>query len=119
MITDPGAVVVLCFGDSHTHGIAFDDGQHVRLPADVRWTGQLQRLLGDGYSVIEEGLSGRTTDVDYDDRPGCNGRTYFVPCLLSLDPPMDMALIACSGSPSDEWSRVFWCAGPRCPGLPR
>ncbi len=86
MITDPEASRVLCFGDSNTHGTPGDDPDAVRLPADRRWTGVLQRLLGDGYDVLEEGLSGRTTDLDHDDRPGCNGRPYFAPCLQSHHP---------------------------------
>ena len=77
MLTEPDAVRVLCFGDSNTHGAPGDDPEYVRLGPDVRWTGRLQRLLGDGYDVVEEGLNGRTTDVDYVDRPHCNGRTAF------------------------------------------
>ena len=92
MITDPAATTILCFGDSNTHGSPSDDEEYVRLPADVRWTGQLRRLLGDGYHVIEEGLPGRTTDVEYEDRPGCNGRPYFGPCLLSHH-PLDVVVI--------------------------
>jgi lysophospholipase L1-like esterase len=91
VITHP-ARTVLCFGDSNTNGIPADDEDYVRLAADVRWTGRLQRLLGDGFDVIEEGLSGRTTDVDYDDRPGCNGRTYFAPCLQTHH-PLDVVVI--------------------------
>jgi lysophospholipase L1-like esterase len=90
--TDPDAVRVLCFGDSNTHGCPGDDIDYVRLPADRRWTGLLQDLLGDGYEVIEEGLNGRTTDVDYEDRPGHNGRPYFVPCLLSHQ-PLDVVVV--------------------------
>ncbi len=86
MITDADAVRILCFGDSNTHGAPCDDPDFVRLAADQRWTGLLQGILGDGFEVIEEGLNGRTTDVDYEDRPGCNGREYFVPCLLSHHP---------------------------------
>jgi len=92
VIINPAAYTVLCFGDSNTNGIPADDENYVRLPADVRWTGRLQRLLGDGYYVIEEGLGGRTTDLDYADRPGCNGRTYFGPCLQSHD-PLDVVVI--------------------------
>jgi lysophospholipase L1-like esterase len=84
--TNPVASTILCFGDSNTHGMPSDDEDYVRLPADVRWTGRLQHLLGDEYYVIEEGLNGRTTDLDYDDRPGCNGRPYFLSCLLSHRP---------------------------------
>src|SRR5690348_7100905 len=96
MITDPDARRVLCYGDSNTYGVCLRDGDtpgtptpdpaYVRLPADRRWPGVLQRLLGDGYDVLEEGLNGRTVDVDDPDRPGLNGRTYFLPCLLSHRP---------------------------------
>jgi lysophospholipase L1-like esterase len=86
VLTDPAAVRILCFGDSNTHGTPADDPEYARLGPDVRWTGRLQRLLGDGYEVVEEGLSGRTTDVDYVDRPHCNGRTAFPMALLSHGP---------------------------------
>lgn len=92
VIINPAAYTVLCFGDSNTNGIPADDEDYVRLPADVRWTGRLQRLLGGGYYVIEEGLGGRTTDLDYADRPGCNGRPYFGPCLQSHE-PLDVVVI--------------------------
>jgi lysophospholipase L1-like esterase len=92
MRTDPAAVRVLCFGDSNTHGAPADDPEYVRLGPDVRWTGRLQSLLGDEYDVIEEGLSGRTTDVDYVDRPHCNGRTYFPAALMSHH-PLDLLVV--------------------------
>ncbi|GIG59957.1 hydrolase [Longispora fulva] len=92
MNIDPDAYTVLCFGDSNTNGIPSDDEDYVRLAADVRWTGRLQALLGDGFHVIEEGLNGRTTDVDYADRPGCNGRPYFAPCLRTHH-PVDVVVI--------------------------
>jgi len=92
VITDPSVVRVLCFGDSNTHGTPGDDPEYVRLAADRRWTGLLQQRLGDGYDVVEEGHSGRTTDLDYDDRPGCNGRTYFAPCLQSHH-PLDVVVV--------------------------
>src|SRR5262245_59423146 len=63
-----------------------------RWPADVRWTGRLQKLLSNEYSVIEEGLGGRTTDLDDPDRDDRNGRTYFQPCLRSHS-PLDMVVI--------------------------
>jgi lysophospholipase L1-like esterase len=92
MQTSAGAVRVLCFGDSNTHGTPADDPEHVRLGPDVRWTGRLQDLLGDGYEVVEEGLAGRTTDVDYVDRPHCNGRTAFPMALLSHH-PLDVVVV--------------------------
>ena len=56
---------ILCLGDSNTHGYCADprdcaDGG-IRFNEDERWTCLLQKSLGDGYLVTEEGLSGRTT----------------------------------------------------------
>jgi lysophospholipase L1-like esterase len=92
MLTNPDAARVLCFGDSNTHGTPADDPAYVRLGPDLRWTGRLQRILGDGYEVVEEGLAGRTTNVDYVDRPHCNGRTYFPAALLSHH-PLDVVVV--------------------------
>ena len=107
MIIDPAALRVLCFGDSNTYGTCLSDSteygtatrdpDYIRLNADRRWTGVLQRLLGNGYDVIEEGLNGRTTDLDYEDRSGGNGRSYFVPCLLSHR-PLDVVVIMLGGN---------------------
>ena len=92
MITDPAATTVLCFGDSNTHGSPSDDPEYARLAADVRWTGQLQALLGPGYYVIEEGLGGRTIDLDYADNPGRNATPYFLPCLATHG-PLDVVVL--------------------------
>jgi lysophospholipase L1-like esterase len=85
MNTNPNANVVLCYGDSNTWGQT-PDRTGRRYPADIRWTGVLQANLGDAYAVIEEGLSSRTTDIDYAKKPGRNGRTYLEPCLDSHAP---------------------------------
>jgi lysophospholipase L1-like esterase len=90
MNTNPDAITILCYGDSNTYGQRSD--MRGRWPADVRWTGQLQDLLGPEYAVIEAGLSSRTTDLDYDQKPGRNGRTYLVPCLQSHN-PLDVVVI--------------------------
>jgi lysophospholipase L1-like esterase len=90
--TNPAAFAVLCFGDSNTHGERASDFEAGRLPPDLRWTGRLQRLLGDRYAVIEEGLNGRTTDLEYADRPGWNGRAYLLPCLASHQ-PLDLVVL--------------------------
>ena len=48
---------LLCFGDSNTWGLNGETG--MRLPWEQRWTGLLQKKLGeDAYHVIEEGLCG-------------------------------------------------------------
>lgn len=85
MNVNPDATVVLCYGDSNTFGQRADI-KGKRWPADVRWTGQLQQQLGDDYYVIEEGLPSRTTDLDYDKKPGRNGKEYLAPCIGSHNP---------------------------------
>lgn len=90
MIVNPSAFTILCFGDSNTFGQRSEE--RGRWPADTRWTGQLQAILSDGYSVIEEGLGGRTTDLDDPERNDRNGRIYFQPCLRSHS-PLDMVVI--------------------------
>jgi len=84
MNTKNNAKVVLCYGDSNVYGQRSDDVSKGRWPANVRWTGQLQNLLGDEYYVIEEGLGGRTTDLGRAEPD--NGRDYLAPCLTSHNP---------------------------------
>jgi len=89
MNTNPTAKTILCYGDSNTWGQKPDKG---RYAADVRWTGLLQNALGENYYVIEEGLSSRTTDIDYASKPGRNGKTYLAPCLDSHR-PLDLVIV--------------------------
>ncbi len=84
MNTNPKAKRILCFGDSNTWG--YIPGQAKRYGPDLRWTGILQKLLGEEFEIIEEGLNGRTTVIDDDQKPGRNGENYLLPCLLTHDP---------------------------------
>lgn len=90
MNTNPSAIRVLCYGDSNVWGQKPD--KTGRYAADVRWTGRLQSLLGGNYYIVEEGLGSRTTDLDYDRKPGRNGKTYLVPCLGSHT-PLDIVIL--------------------------
>ena len=76
---------ILCFGDSLTWGWVptMSVVPTTRYDRKVRWTGVLQQALGEGYVVVEEGLSGRTTNVDDPIDPRLNGATYlpFLPGL--------------------------------------
>ncbi len=94
MITNPQAKTILCYGDSNVWGQRRDGDSEGRYARDVRWTGRLQELLSDDYSVIEEGLGGRTTNLEHynPDKLGRNGLTYFAPCLDSHS-PLDMVVI--------------------------
>ena len=75
---------VLCYGDSNTFGYVPETG--MRYPRDVRYPGRLQLLLGDEYSVIEEGCNGRTTIYDDPIDGWKNGLDYLRPCLNSHKP---------------------------------
>lgn len=81
---------ILCFGDSNTWGYQAIVGE--RYDDDVRWTGKLQAMLGDGYTVIEEGHNGRTTVWDDPVENRLAGLTYLWPCLESQS-PLDLVII--------------------------
>jgi len=93
---------VLCFGDSNTHGtmpIDFDllgvpfIACNYRYDKAHRWTGVMERELGQGYLIIEEGLNGRTTVWD-DPIEGVhkNGSKYLPACLES-HAPVDLVIL--------------------------
>lgn len=89
---------ILCYGDSNTWGFVpcienYQSRTTKRYPYDVRWTGQLQHLLGSEYYVVEEGLNSRTTNLDYQVPPNRNGATYLPPCLYS-HAPIDLVVLA-------------------------
>jgi len=82
--------VVVCFGDSNTWG--YDPETRSRFPPEVRWTGVLSAVLGSDFVVIEEGLNGRTTNIDDpldDDR---NGKRHL-PSRLETHAPFDLIAI--------------------------
>jgi lysophospholipase L1-like esterase len=81
---------ILCFGDSNTWGCPPGGGE--RFPRDVRWPGVLQRRLGDGYYVVEEGLNGRTATLEHPWVDGRSGRPYLLPCCRS-HAPLDLVII--------------------------
>jgi lysophospholipase L1-like esterase len=81
---------VLCYGDSNTWGYDPDTG--TRFPPDVRWTGVLANRLGSGYTVIEEGLNGRTTRWDDPLEQGRDGLTFLRPCIDS-QMPLDLLIV--------------------------
>lgn len=57
---------ILCFGDSLTWGWipVVEGAPTMRYPYEQRWTGAMAAELGEGYRIIEEGLSARTTSAD-------------------------------------------------------
>ena len=57
-----------------------------------RWPGLLREMLGADYCIIEVGLNGRTTYVDYPDLSGRSGTSNILPCLYSHF-PLDLVII--------------------------
>ena len=101
---------IVCFGDSNTHGYkAADNG---RYDENERWTCLLQEKLGDGYLVLEEGLSGRTTCFDDAVHEGLSGLDYIYPCLMSHE-PVDLLIIMLGTNDTKERFGV----SPACIGL--
>lgn len=82
---------IVCYGDSNTWGYV-PNTQGERYDLHTRWPGVLRDTLGDGWWVIEEGLSGRTTVHDDPLEPGRCGKDYLMPCLLSQR-PLDILII--------------------------
>lgn len=82
--------VIVCYGDSNTWGA--DPAGSGRFPADVRWTGVLQAELGSDYKIIEEGLNGRTTNIEDMIEEDRNGRKQLPPTLESHR-PFDLIVI--------------------------
>lgn len=89
---------ILCYGDSNTWGfvpgsINFETFYMERFPREIRWTGIVQRKLGADYYVVEEGMNGRTTNVDSIELEGRNGKTFLPICLYS-HAPLDLVILA-------------------------
>lgn len=81
---------ILCFGDSNTWGASPIRG--IRYDRQTRWPGALQKELGEGYHVIEEGLPGRTTVWDDPVDGDRNGLKHLVPLIYS-HMPLDLLII--------------------------
>lgn len=81
---------ILCFGDSNTWGCV--PGVLSRFPSDKRWTGLLARALGEDYTVIEDGIKGRTAAVD---DPHCSFRNGLSSLGYSLHraSPIDLMIV--------------------------
>jgi lysophospholipase L1-like esterase len=81
---------ILCYGDSNTWG--YDPAARSRYEPSVRWPMVLQRLLGDSFRVIEEGLNGRTT-VWEDPVEGDKSGIRFLPTCLDSHSPLDLVVL--------------------------
>lgn len=75
---------ILCFGDSNTFGSV--PGTGGRYGRQVRWPCRMERLLGEGYEVVAEGLPGRTTVFTDYIEPYRAGIEQIVPAVQSHAP---------------------------------
>lgn len=89
MNVNDAAKRILCYGDSLTFGRV--PGRTERFSPSQRWTGVLQRNLGLGFEIIEEGLRLRTTNLYDPEAIGRNGLEYFYGCFLS-HLPLDLVI---------------------------
>ncbi len=79
---------VVCFGDSNTWGYIPVTAE--RYDENTRWPARLQTKLGyEDYTVVEEGLTGRTTVFDDPFDPELNG-LKTMPAILRSAAPIDM-----------------------------
>lgn len=86
---------ILVYGDSITWGWlpTAPIVPTVRHAEEDRWPTITGAALGEGYNVITEGLSGRTTNIEDPGAPGLmNGAEYFDSALMSHE-PVDLVVI--------------------------
>jgi lysophospholipase L1-like esterase len=81
---------ILCYGDSNTYGLMPVPGG--RYPYRKRWTTLLGNQLGEGYVVVPEGLSGRTTAFDREGAPWKNGLAPLK-AVIGSHVPIDVFII--------------------------
>lgn len=90
---------ILCFGDSNTYGY---DPRGGRYDENTRWTMRLQRLLGEDYTVVEEGFNGRTCVYDDPIEGGYkSGAAYLPPCLMSHN-PLNLVVVMLGGNDAKQ-----------------
>ena len=87
---------IVCLGDSNTHGYCADPTDCAeggdRFNENERWTCLLQKMLGEEYLVLEEGLGGRTTVFPDALHEGMSALDVVYPILMSHE-PVDLLVI--------------------------
>lgn len=89
---------VLVFGDSNSWGwMPVEQGVPTqRYASEDQWPEVMQGELGQGYEVVVDALSGRTTDVDDPTAPmdgaALNGAEYL-PAAIAAHLPLDLVVI--------------------------
>ncbi|MBV9998298.1 MAG: hydrolase [Verrucomicrobia bacterium] len=94
---------ILVFGDSNSWGWTPRPDMELttRYDAATRWPGVLSAKLGDRFEIVEEALSGRTTDLDDPDidlpanalRGATMSGARVLPAVLASHLPLDLVII--------------------------
>ncbi|MBU2937418.1 MULTISPECIES: GDSL-type esterase/lipase family protein [Pacificibacter] len=89
------APVILCFGDSNTHGTCPMQGIRDvrRFPLHERWPGVAQAVLGDSAQLIEAGHPGRTTLFDNRTAGGNRSGLTALNVYLESNCPLDCVVL--------------------------
>jgi lysophospholipase L1-like esterase len=87
--------VILCYGDSNTHGtrpmrVA---GVSERYAPEDRWPEVMGARLGAGFTVISEGLPGRTTVHEDLIEGGARSGLAVLPAVLHSHKPLDLLIL--------------------------
>ena len=87
--------VVLCYGDSNTHGTTpiTTLGVLERHPRGSRWPDVMAAALGPDVQIIAEGLPGRTTVHDDPVEGGCRNGIAVLPAILHSHRPIDLMVV--------------------------
>ena len=86
---------IVCFGDSNTYGTPGmpDPDFWGRFGPGERWPGVMREALGPNFSVIEEGLPGRTTVHDDPIEGVHKNGLKSLPVVLESHRPIDLMVI--------------------------
>ena len=104
---------IVCFGDSNTWGYIPITGE--RYDESIRWPARLQEKLGyQDYTVVEEGLTGRTTVFDDPFDPELNG-LKTMPAVLRSAAPIDVLVFMLG---TNDFQLIFPPAIPSPPPAP-
>lgn len=87
--------VILCFGDSNTHGTRAmrDITDRRRFARDQRWPSVMAAELGAGWEVIPEGHPGRNAVFDDPIEGAHKNGLAVLPALLETHRPIDLVIV--------------------------
>lgn len=93
-IADEGGKRIFVYGDSLTWGWTPTAPivPTTRHPHADRWTTALEEALGEGFELVVDGVSGRTTNIDDPTMPHLNGADYL-PAAMRAHEPLDLVII--------------------------